>query len=306
MKLGDAVEVFVRACKRERHSPHTIAWYECRLKSLVEFLDAERELDSIRLEDLRDWHEYLQARTTRWDDHPTHPQTEGGLAEATIHGCLRIARRFFRWLCEEEHLATNPAQRLKLPRLGDQPPKAVTPADMRAMLETAQAGSPREYAILCVFVDSGCRVGGLVGLRVADVDLGSGRAAVREKGRRSRTLFLSPETVEAIGAWLAERPDKGDRLFVGRKGNLTRSGVYQALKRIARLAGVKGRWNPHAFRHGAARGMLENGADLGTVSQLLGHRNVETTHEFYARWTTAELQRRHQRFSWLNGASEGE
>ncbi len=69
------------------------------------------------------------------------------------------------------------------------------------------------------------------------------------------------------------------------------------LERTAQRAQLRGRFNPHAFRHAFARDMLDNGADLATVSQLLGHRSIETTARFYARWSDEELHRKHQRFS---------
>ena len=78
------------------------------------------------------------------------------------------------------------------------------------------------------------------------------------------------------------------------------------LKRLAKRAGVNGRFNPHAFRHGWARGALKNGADLGTVSQILGHSSIQVTAEFYARWADEELAQRHQKFSWLNSTHQDE
>ena len=82
---------------------------------------------------------------------------------------------------------------------------------------------------------------------------------------------------------------------------MTPSGIYRILEKLARQGGVKGRFNPHSFRHALARCLLRNGADMGTVSQILGHTDVETTHRFYARWTEDELVERHRVFGGVLG-----
>jgi site-specific recombinase XerD len=101
-------------------------------------------------------------------------------------------------------------------------------------------------------------------------------------------------SANALRSWLDVRDLPGRSVF-----GLKASGVYQVLERTARRGGVRGRWNPHAFRHGFARGLLDNGADLATVSQLMGHSDVSITVRFYARWSDEELHRKHARFTWL-------
>ena len=150
-------------------------------------------------------------------------------------------------------------------------------------------------------------MGGLCDLRLSDLELEHQppRAMVREKGRggkKSRLVFCGPQTVAALYAWLAVRPDQDsgdDHVFLGQRGPLSEGGVYQVLRRLAKKAGIGGRFNPHAFRHAFARGALENGMDLGSVSQLLGHSNINVTAEFYGRWTKDELGRRHAEFGWF-------
>ncbi len=131
------------------------------------------------------------------------------------------------------------------------------------------------------------------------------RALVYEKGRGGRKkaqyVYFSEYTKGAIEEYLRVRPESGsDRLFVSKRGgDMTPRAVYQVLKRLAGKAGVRGRFNPHAFRHGWAREALRNGADLGTVSDILGHSSIEVTKKFYARWADDELRERHDRFTWL-------
>lgn len=289
MRLTDAIVDFYASMEGVLR-PRSISFYRDRLPSLLEAIGSERHLEEIEIRDLRAWRAELAGY---------------GYKPLTIHGYVRAVRRFFNWCVSEGYLEASPAQRLELPRLPDNEPKAVDPRDLHKMLEEARGRSLRDYAIVCFLADTGCRVGGLLSLRLRDLDLTAGRATLRTKGGKERAVFLSPETVAALRAYLLVRPEKwGDALWIGKRGPIGRQAVYMMLRTLAREAGVEGRCNPHAFRHGAARAMLENGADLGTVSQLLGHADLETTHRYYARWTQAELQERHRRFSWLNGEDD--
>lgn len=268
-------------------SPKTREWYASILRSLIAFL-GDVELSAVSLVDLRRWRVYL---------------IKSGLSIWTVHGYLRGVRRWFNWLVEEGELAASPAVRLALPRLPDEPPKGITDGDLALMIRAGRLSGARDYALVLFLADTGCRVGGLCGLRVEDVDLDRKRAIVREKGAggngKSRAVFYGEETALALAEWLSVRPNQADRVFIGRLGPLTRSGVYQVLKRLASTAGVTGRWNPHAFRHGWARAALQNGADLATVSQIMGHSTVEVTARFYGRFAETELARAHARFGRL-------
>lgn len=283
MRLTDAYQEFLLAYEGCM-APRTVNHYRYRLGRLLGFLDCA-DLEAVTISDLRKWRARLVSL---------------GLSPYTVHGYLRVARRFFKWCVEEGFLTASPATRLKLPKLPDQDPKAVTPADLQKLLEAARHSSPRDYAIVCFLADTGCRVSGLCGLRPHDLDLSEGRAYVTEKGSRRRAVYLTFETVKAILAYERVRPD-GPTLFLGKRGPLTRSGIYRILEKLAQAGGVTGRFNPHAFRHGAARGMLDNGADLSVVADLLGHKSPDVTRQFYARWTDKELKERHSRYSWLQG-----
>jgi integrase len=149
----------------------------------------------------------------------------------------------------------------------------------------------------------------LVKLTPANLDLDNCTAEVCEKGTKFRTVRYGKETAKALRVWPLERPHyqtggpkrhkvdrPDDKLFLGQRGNLSVSGVYRLLERLAKKGNVQGRFNPHGFRHGLARRLLKNRADMGTVSQLLGHEDIETTHHFYARWLPDELTGRFNEF----------
>lgn len=287
-------------------SVHTIAWYRHALASLGEYL-GDRPVTQIETRDLRKWRTRLANRTTRWDDHPTRPSKDGNLSPWTLHDHVRAVRRFFSWLEEEGMIEVSPAKRLELPPLPDEPPKGISTPNIQKMLHAAEE-QPRDYAMLLFLADTGARVCGVAGLTWEDVVLSQGHATVREKGRggkhKARTVYFGEQTMKALARQREQTGGEGP-VFLGQRGRaLTEFGIYQALERIARCAKIKGRWNPHAFRHGFAREMLKRGANLAQVSQLLGHRDASITVRFYARFADQELRDAHARYSWLSGKPE--
>ena len=300
MKLSEALRAFDLSLVGNA-ADSTRSWYQARLSALVEFT-GDVEIEELTISHLRRWRLSLIERDGRWQDHPTRPEQAGGLSPWTVRGYVRAVRAFCNWCVREGLLVSSPAARLRLPPKPQNPPKAVSEDDVEAMLEVAGV---RDRAIVCVLAATGCRVGGLCDLRLSDLELGHqpARAMVREKGRggkKSRLVFFGPQTVSALRAWIAIRPEVGDdHIFLGQRGPLTEGGIYQVLRRLAKKAGIHGRSNPHAFRHAFARGALENDADLGTVSQLLGHSSIGVTNEFYGRWSVEELGRRSERYGWF-------
>ena len=304
MKLKDALTYFLTSMKGVR-SPQTIDWYGRRLKSLVNFVGTNKDLDRVTVSDLRLWRAYLADRTTRYDNHPTKPQEVGGLSSWTLYGYVRCARSFFKWLNREEMIATNIVERLELPARSRIPRKGVADDVADKILATVRSsGNARDYALILFLADTAARRGGAVELRLEDLDLKAGRATVREKGcgghGLGRTVFLGPEAVKAMMAWLDVRPDvKDDHVFLGRFGEpLKETGVYQVFRRQAHKAGIENYgWSPHSWRHAAARSMLKRGASLAHVSQILGHSDIEVTARFYGTFAVDELQDAHVKYS---------
>ncbi len=306
MKLSQAANLFYDSMTGVL-APKTIKWYENRLPSLVDFThDAEIETITVAL--LRSWRASLVKRGQRYENHPTRPALDGGLSPFTIHTYIRAAKRFFRWLHDEGLLPENPAARLELPQLPDYKPRGISAEDRDKLLK-ACLYYPRDYAIVMFLSDTACRVGGLSGLKLTDLDLDRRRAVVWEKGRgggnKKRTVYFGTKTKKALLDYLAERPNVPDcpYLFVGcRRGNWDRlheSGVYIVLKRAAQRAGVEHDFNPHSFRHGAIRGMLTNGLSLPEVSQIAGHSSTKVTGDIYGCFDEDHLAERHNQHSWL-------
>lgn len=316
MQLKNALFEFDNALFGEV-APRTQEWYfhqdkkgnfRGMLGSLLNEL-GNVDVAEITVTDLRNWRKAVFSRQTKYGEH--RPLEEGQLSPATKQGYIRAVRRFFKWMTEEGLVPKDLGQRLRLPPLPEQPPKNVKFDDLRMLLQAAQGSSARDLAIVYFLADTGCRVGGLCSLTMNRLFLHERKAEVREKGRggfgKSRWVYFGADTYQALRLYLAERPkDKGSGIFVGRQGQLTESGVYQMLRRLADKAGIKGRFNPHAFRHAAARIWLENGANLSVVSQMLGHSSVEVTSRFYARWADNELQSWHNRLTPFNAAKQAE
>lgn len=264
-------------------------WYRVKLKPFADKF-SKKKLSAITVDELRRWRSELARRE---------------ISEWTLHGHIRAVRHLFVWLVAEGKLDHNPATRLELPRLTITPRQGIANGDMLKMIRAAKKNNPRDYALLCFLADTGCRVGGVVGLRWEDVDLKQGIAFVTEKGNKSRPVFMLPRTIRALKRWHRaghKLKPKGNYVFMSfRTGNaILGRGIYSALKRIAQRAGVTERWNPHQWRHGAARGMLQNGASVAHVQQLLGHSDPSVTILFYGSFSVAELKKSHRRYSWLN------
>lgn len=297
MRLEQALINFDLAIAGEV-APRTRQWYTNKLRSLADHL-GDVPLEEVDIHQLRQWRADLLGQQDRWADHPTLPTRNGGLSRHTVHGYIRAARRFFRWCVLEQLLETSPAARLHPPRLPDTEPKAISREDLDKILSAAEDSGPRDYALVRFLADTGCRLGGLAGLTIEDLDLKRNRAIVREKGKGGsgnvRAVYFGETTTAALETYIGERTT--GPVWLGTRGPLTRGGIYQAIKRLAKRAGVDGRYNPHAFRHAWAKIALENGADLGTVSQVLGHSDIAVTHNSYGRWTDGELADRARQFS---------
>jgi len=186
VKVEEAVEKFYVALEADGPKAATLKWYRHRL---ARFLKAfgEREVSSVSIDDVR---AYIV--TLRGLDCSAH----------SFFSMVRVVRRVFKWLYEERRIDDGFCKRIKAPKLPQLPSKAVDIADVRAMLKVA-AGSPigkRDKAIVLFLLDTGCRVGGLCGMRTRDVDLKAGTALVMEKGGKVRTVLFGEATAEAIWA----------------------------------------------------------------------------------------------------------
>lgn len=304
MLLSEAVDALAVATIADGRSQRTAQDYRDKLSVLVAFL-ADPPIDQVTVGDLRRFIADLRTRQTRYADTGARPEIPGGLSLASVAGYVRCVKRLFSWLLDEQLIAANPAKRIKTPTVPRGEPKAYDRNDFTKLLAATAGDDPvaiRDRAVLLFLADTGCRLAGLVGLAIDDVDLERMIAKVLEKGGRTRRVVFSEPTRDALAAWLAVRPRVDHTMLwanLGHRGSpwLTDEGVRQILKRLKAKAGVTGPVNPHAFRHGFAREYLLNGGDLGTLADLLGHSDVQVTWQHYAIFRTAELQAKHDKHS---------
>lgn len=313
MKLSEAIWDFETGMKGVKSS-YTIRWYHHKLASLSEYLK-DPDLQDITIWQLRNWRGELMERKTLYDHHPSKTPTPGHLSVCTVAGFVRAIRHFFVWCVEEKLLDINPAVRLERPRIPKTRKHGLNASDRNTLLAAAE-DNPRDYAILRVLADTGCRVGGVASMLLSELDLEAGFAIVHEKGRggtKDRPIFFDGETIMAIRLYLRDRPDwlENDHVFVGLKRGgthpgwheLTESGVYQIIKRLAKSCGLGKGWNPHNWRHGAARGMIARGMPLPIVSQILGHSSIQVTADYYGAFSDSYLKLMHDQYTWLGNRS---
>ena len=233
---------------------------------------------------------------------------ERDLSPHSIHGYQRAVRRLFSWLVAEGVIERDVAREVPLVKLPAQPPKALSDDDLTRLLARLPAEDVRNRAIILFLVDTGCRVGGIVSLVLDSVDLESRCALVVEKGKKARRVYFTEMTAAAIDLYRRVRPaGESEALFVSSSGTaLTTNAIRLMLERVGKRAGVKGRINPHCFRHAFARSFLRNGGNLAALGRILGHApGSQVTARYYAVWDDRELQEYHDRYSPLAKLNEG-
>lgn len=214
-----------------------------------------------------------------------------GLKNRSIARHLSTLRSFLRWACREGHLSENPARGLPSPRLPRTLPRALTLPDTEGLL-AADPEVPfpeRDRALFELLYAAGLRVSEAAGLDLEDVDFGSRLVRVLGKGRKERIVPFGEEAEDALRAYLPARSERraGDGeeaeepLFVNaRGGRLTPRSMARLLKSRLRAAGLPADISPHALRHTFATHLLQAGADLRAIQELLGHSSLSTTQKY--------------------------
>lgn len=263
-------------------SPHTVRAYRGDLTNLFAHLTrvGEGDPDTVTLADLRSW---------------LANQHAAGADRATIQRRAAGARTFFAWAARTGRVAEDPAQALRSPRVDRRLPPTVEPDQARQALDWLAARADgasdpdevaarrRDQAIVEVLYASGIRVSELAGVDTGDVDTQRGLLRVLGKGGRQRTVPLGTPALRALDAWLAvrgrlARPAAGQAVFVGDRGGridprVVRRLVHRALEAVPDAPDL----GPHGLRHAMATHLLEGGADLRSVQEMLGHSSLATT-----------------------------
>lgn len=225
---------------------------------------------------------YLAARTRR--GRPRDP----GLAPTSLRRRAAAIRGFYRFCYGDGLIGVDVAAHLDLPRMPRLLPETLTVADVEALLAAAGAGE-RDRALLELLYAAGLRVSEALGLDLEDLSLDGGFVRVVGKGDKERLVPVGEIALDALRAWISGprdpllgvghvAPARGGPLFLGERGRrLGRQQAWGIVKRAATAAGLGDRVSPHTLRHSFATHLLEGGADLRVVQELLGHASISTT-----------------------------
>ncbi len=213
-----------------------------------------------------------------------------GVGHTTLARKLASLRSFLHFLQQQGYVSDNVAGQVQSPKIRRPLPNVLPIDQVFALLDTpmtpSTALSLRDQALLELLYASGIRVSELVALDMQDVDLHSGTLRVQGKGRRERQVFFGKTAAQALRAYLEERPSAPQgqatpALFVNhRGGRLSTRGVQLLVKKHCQRTGLPARTSPHTMRHAFATHLLDNGADLRAIQELLGHQQLSTTQKY--------------------------
>jgi integrase/recombinase XerC len=270
------IEAFVRHLDRERNaSPHTVRAYGEDLTQFADHLRAELGREA-RPEEV----DHLLVRSFLGALH------NAGLKKSSAARKLASLRTFFKYLCREGILDRNPARALLSPRLEKRIPPHLEEAEVSALLDVPGEGMAvvRARAILELLYATGIRCSELVGLDVAEVDLDGRMIRVLGKGRKERVVPFGVPAETALRAWLVARGQfraREDALFLNQRGGrLTDRSVRTLVSDRVEAVALAQKISPHGLRHSFATHLLERGADLRAIQELLGHASLSTTQRY--------------------------
>ena len=276
MNWLDALKYYQDYLKIERGlSENSISNYSFDIKKLVKWLDDSSIRDSpviINREIIQEFIYHIAKEV--------NPRSQSRI----ISGL----KGFFNYLVFEEYRTTNPVDHIESPKTGIKLPDTLSVKEIDQLIATIDLSKPqgeRNRAIIESLYGCGLRVSELINLKLSDLFFDEGFIKVTGKGNKQRFIPIGNVTVKYISIYKNEiraiqniKPSAKDTLFLNRRGNnLTRAMIFQIVKELTIKAGIRKKISPHTFRHSFATHLLENGADLRAIQQMLGHESITTT-----------------------------
>ena len=254
-------------------SDNTIMAYERDFAKLESYLaDARVELTDAKLEHLRDFIVEINSL---------------GIQPRSQARILSSVKAFYRFLIYKNIIDNDPTELLEAPKIGLRLPEVLSVEEIDrivAVIDLSKPEGQRNKAIIETLYGSGLRVSELINLQLSKLYIDEGYMLVEGKGSKQRLVPLSPASVRQIGLWQIDRnalnvkSEYSDILFLNRYGRkLTRAMIFTIVKDLAEVSGIRKNISPHTFRHSFATHLLENGANLRAIQQLLGHESITTT-----------------------------
>jgi integrase/recombinase XerD len=267
----------------------TLTAYAADVRGYLAALEEKgiRVLDAVRRDDILDHLIELRKR---------------GISTRSAARHLCAIRRFHQFVHDEHMAAGNPAAGFDFPHLIRALPHDVSQTDIERLLAAPDIATPdgvRDAAILELFYSCGLRISELANLPLREVALAESAIRVRGKGAKVRLIPLGRRAIERIQAWLPVRGDlpvRDDTLFLTTRGRrMGRTSVWAVVKRYARIANLPHNVTPHMLRHSFATHLLDHGADLRAVQEMLGHADISTT-QIYTHVSSERLRKAHREF----------
>jgi len=279
---------YIQYLEAERNaSPYTVRNYRTDLLDFFRFL-REKEIGLLGEVDrhvLRDYLSHLVGR---------------GIVKASIARKLSAIRSFYRYLVREEIVSANPIEKISSPKLDKRLPSFLTLEEVERLLNAPDLSTPlgqRDRALLELLYASGLRVSELVSLDLGQIDLDTNEIRVWGKGLKERMVLMGEPAAEALKNYLSQgRPKllgekKSKALFLNRYGQrLPERSVQRLLEQYAKKSGIGKRVHPHMLRHTFATHLLDGGADLRVVQELLGHARLSST-QIYTHVTKSQARK---------------
>jgi len=285
MLVDEALNLFVGHQYSQNRSEHTVVAYQTDLNQFFRFaafeLGQEPEILSVDLIDIYIVRSFLGVLS------------EQGLARKSMARKLAALRSLFKFLCHKDILQINPVQRVASPKLGRKLPHFLYLDQIKGLLrapnDTDLLGC-RDKVILELLYGSGLRVSELVGLNRENLDLDSGLIRVFGKGRKERVVPVTNYSIQAIKTYLGMRADQNQVLLLNYQGTrLSERSVRRILDKLVAKISLEQHVNPHMLRHSFATHLLDGGADLRSVQELLGHKKLSST-QIYTHLTRERLK----------------
>ncbi len=307
-ELTKKVNEFLEYLEIEKgDSPLTVRNYKHYLNRFIKFIEDKQYgsgLDSLNNRTIHDWRIHLSRL----------PDGKGGTLSRNTQGYHAIAlRSFLRWLIKNDYKVMSP-DKIDLPKISDRHIKFLSGEQVDKLLNAPSLSSlngMRDKAILEVLFSTGLRVSELVKLNRDKINFNTREFGIVGKGGKSRVVFLSQRSIDFIKKYLDNRKDKYKPLFIRHKGavdpttpdekmRLSPRSVQRMLKKYVKKVKLPVEATPHTIRHSYATDLLMAGADLRSVQEMLGHKNVQTT-QIYTHVTHKHLKEIHQAFHGKGG-----
>ena len=244
-------------------------------------VDEDVDIASINRDDIRSFIEYSYDR---------------GLKKSSIERKIASIKTFFKFLYHRDIIPSNPGERILYPKRGRRLPRFMHHSEVVELLNFPCENfiDYRDRALLELLYSTGCRVSELATAETSDLDIDEGRLKVRGKGGDERYVFITKDSRGAWQEYLKSRREKfrilTSPLFVNNRGEaITTRGIFHIVTKRAKAAGMLDRIGPHTFRHSFATELLNQGADIRAVQEMLGHRNLSTT-QIYTHTTKERLK----------------